>query len=78
MIFGSGDRGADDWASVLERVGNCSGQECTSWAIEDCQVDNYKFEWRQSITKSQIVLSFPSIVYKLRALEQVFFITGPV
>jgi len=73
MIFGSGDRGADDWAPVVQRFGNCGGQECTSWAIEDCQLDGYNIEWRQSITKLQIVLSFASIVYKLRALQQMFF-----
>jgi len=44
VIFGSGDRAADDWASVVLQVGNCSGQECSAGAIDYCQLDGYKFE----------------------------------
>jgi len=36
-----GDRAADDWASVVLQVGNCSGQECSAGAIDYCQLDGY-------------------------------------
>jgi hypothetical protein len=34
----------DDWASVVQQDGNCSGQECTAGRFECYRLDGYKFE----------------------------------